>query len=158
MNSYEHILSKLHAFTQRYYLKKLVKGMLLFFALGLLFWIVVISFELLLWLDESWRLVLFLVFIGVELFLLVRFIVVPLIYLFRLKKGLTNRQASRIIGRHFPEVDDKLLNLLDLAENQNRTELLLASMEQKANALGQIPFVDAVNIKENLKNKLLKFI
>lgn len=93
----------------------------------------------------------FLVFVAAELFLLVRFIVVPLIYLFRLKKGLSNKEASRIIGKHFPEVDDKLLNLLDLAENKQKTELLMASMEQRADALGPVPFADAVKISENFK-------
>ncbi len=151
MSGYEHILSKLNAFTRKFYLKQLVKGLLLFLSLGLLSWIVVTTFEYLLWLDGAWRLILFLAFVAVELFLLFRFIVVPLIYLFQLRKGLSNKQASKLIGKHFAEVDDKLLNLLDLAESKERSELLLASIGQRASALGKIPFAEAINIKENLK-------
>ena len=151
MSGYEHILSKLNTFTRKFYLKQLVKGLLLFLSLGLLSWIVVTTFEYLLWLDGSWRLILFLAFVAVELFLLFRFIIVPLIYLLQLRKGLSNKQASRLIGKHFAEVDDKLLNLLDLAESKEKSELLLASIEQRAMALGKVPFADAINIKENLK-------
>ena len=151
LNKYEHILDKLKQFIKKYYGKMLLKGLLLFLVLGLLFSMAVMAVEYFLWLNSTGRLLLLFVFLGVELFLLFRYILTPLFYLFRLKKGISNKQASVLIGKHFPEVGDKLFNLLDLVEDSNRTELLLASIEQRADKLEAVPFVKAVNIKESLR-------
>ncbi|MCJ7466572.1 MAG: hypothetical protein MUO53_07755 [Maribacter sp.] len=80
-----------------------------------------------------------------------RYILTPLFYLFKIKKGITNKQASLLIGRHFTEVDDKLYNLLDLAEDTQRSELLLASIEQRSENLEPIPFVNAIDLRESFK-------
>ncbi|NHF59054.1 hypothetical protein FK220_006870 [Flavobacteriaceae bacterium TP-CH-4] len=151
MNSYHNILDKLNRFTKKYYTKLLMKGGMLFLALGLLFFFVIMGVEYFLWLNSTGRLILLLVFIGVEFFLLYRYIATPLFYLFRLRKGISNKQASLLIGKHFPEVGDKLYNLLDLAEDRNQTELLLASIAQRSEKLKPIPFAKAVNFKENLQ-------
>ncbi len=129
----------------------LVKGTLLFLVLGLLFLIVILGVEYFLWMNSTGRLILLLAFIIVEGYLLFRYILTPLFYLFRIKKGISNKQASVLIGTHFPEVGDKLLNLLDLAEDTQRSELLLASIEQRSESLDPIPFAKAVNFAENLK-------
>ncbi len=75
----------------------------------------------------------------------------PLVYLFRLKKGITPKEASRIIGRHFANVGDKLYNLFDLLENEERTELLEASIAQRSAQLAPVPFKKAVDLREGLK-------
>ncbi|MBS9461292.1 hypothetical protein KIM67_02630 [Flagellimonas sp. 389] len=151
MNSYHKILEKLNRFIKKYYTKQLIKGGLLFVTLGLLFWMAILSLEYVLWLSQEWRLALFSVFVLVELFLLYRFILMPLFYLFQIKNGISNKEASRLIGKHFPQVDDKLYNLLELSENQTASELLLASIEQKAESLGVVPFTEAINFKESYK-------
>lgn len=151
MDRYQNILEKLNHFTKRYYTKMLVKGVLLFSALGLLFFLVILGVEYFLWLNTTGRLILFLIFIGVEMFLLFKYIASPLFYLFRLKKGISNKQASLMIGKHFPEVGDRLYNLLDLAEDRARSELLLASIEQRSEHLKPIPFIKAIDFGENRK-------
>lgn len=151
MNSYQDILTKLESFTKRFYTKQLIKGTLLFLSLGLLFWIVVMSLEFLLWLNQGWRLTLFWLFILVELFLIYRFIAVPLMYLFKIRKGIGNKEASQLIGKHFSEVDDKLYNLLELSDNPNRSDLLMASIEQRSKSLGTVPFSEAINFKESYR-------
>jgi len=97
------------------------------------------------------RTVLFWTFIGVEIFLLLRFILFPIFKLFKLQKGIDYKEASTIIGNHFTEVSDKLTNFLQLSNDKNQSELLLASIEQKANALQPIPFGNAINFKTNRK-------
>jgi len=151
LNSYQDILTKLESFTKRFYTKQLIKGTLLFLSLGLLFWIVVMSLEFLLWLNQGWRLALFWLFVLVELFLLYRFIAVPLLYLFKIRKGIGNKEASQLIGKHFSQVDDKLYNLLELSENPNRSDLLMASIEQRSKSLGTVPFSEAINFKESYR-------
>ncbi|MGB5822267.1 MAG: hypothetical protein WBG90_22485, partial [Saonia sp.] len=129
MESYHNILDKLNRFSKKYYNKMLIKGALLFLALGLLYFMLILAVEYFLWLGSTGRLLLLLAFIGVELYLLFTYILTPLFYLFRIKKGISNKRASQLIGKHFSEVGDKLYNLLDLAEDAETSELLLASIE-----------------------------
>lgn len=123
----------------------------MFLALGFIFFLLVLSVEYFLWLNSTGRLVLLVLFIALEIYLLARFIIFPVIYLFRIKKGISEKAASLIIGKHFPEVDDKLFNLLELAEDKHKTELLLASIEQRSIQLQPIPFNKAINYRDNIK-------
>ena len=75
----------------------------------------------------------------------------PIFKLFKLKKGIDYKDASNIIGNHFSEVGDKLTNFLQLSEDKNKSELLLASIDQKATTLQPIPFGNAVNFSKNKK-------
>ncbi|NDC31761.1 MAG: DUF4175 domain-containing protein, partial [Bacteroidetes bacterium] len=60
-----------------------------------------------------------------------------------------------IIGKHFVEVKDSLLNTLQLQElaqqRQTDNSLLLAAIEQKTAQLSPVPFVSAINFKSNLQ-------
>lgn len=151
MSSFEHIQNKLEAFIRKYYLNDLIKGTILFFAVGLLYFLATVFIEYVLWLSPAGRTVLFWLFIVVELVLLAKFIFIPLARLLKLQKGLDYKQASHIIGTHFSEVNDKLLNVLQLKENSKESELLLASIEQKSEELTPVPFKLAVNFRSNLK-------
>ncbi|WP_273568655.1 hypothetical protein [Maribacter halichondriae] len=151
MQKYYNILVKLNRFTKRYYTKMLVKGTLLFLVFGLLFFFIALGVEYFLWLNSTGRFLLLMAFVVIEVYLLFRYILTPAFYLFKIKKGISKKQASVMIGMHFPEVGDKLLNLLDLAEDQRQTELLLASIEQRSENLDPIPFVKAVDFKESWK-------
>ncbi|KKO05009.1 hypothetical protein LCGC14_0078280 [marine sediment metagenome] len=111
----------------------------------------ILGIEYFLWLNTTGRLVLFAIFISVELFLLFKYILTPIFYLLKLKKRLGPKDAATIIGKHFPEVGDKLTNLLDLAENPQQSELLLASISQRSKQMDPIPFSNAIDFKDSLK-------
>ncbi|MCF7566751.1 hypothetical protein L3X37_00010 [Sabulilitoribacter arenilitoris] len=150
MNNFKNIQTKLKQFVSRYYTNELIKGSILFFAIGLLYLLFTLFIEHILWLNPLARTILFWLFILVEVVLLAKFIAFPLAKLFRLKKGLNDIDASKIIGQHFPEVSDKLLNVLQLKQDQSQSELLLASIEQKSIELKPVPFKLAVNFKQNI--------
>ena len=114
MNSSQLIFQKLEAFTRKYYRNELLRGALLFIGIGLLYFIAIVSLEYFLWLKVQGRTLLFWVFILVELVLFFRFILRPIFKLINLQKGINYTQASLLIGKHFPEIDDKLLNFLQL--------------------------------------------
>lgn len=154
MNSSQLIFQKLEAFTRKYYRNELLRGTLLFVGIGLLYFIATVSLEYFLWLKVQGRTLLFWVFILVELVLFIRFILLPVFKLIKLQKGINYTQASLLIGKHFSEIDDKLLNFLQLIEsNQSSasTELLLASIDQKAQRLQPIPFSNAIRFSSNKK-------
>ncbi|MFP2995122.1 DUF4175 family protein [Spongiivirga sp. MCCC 1A20706] len=151
MTQLQIVQEKLTQFIKRYYTNELIKGAILFFSIGLLYLIATLLIEHFLWLGQTGRSLLFWFFVTVALLLLFKFILIPLAYLFNLKNGIDTIQASKIIGNHFPEVDDKLLNLLQLQNEGTASELLLASIEQKAAKLSPIPFKLAVNFASNKK-------
>ncbi|WP_034042400.1 DUF4175 family protein [Wocania ichthyoenteri] len=150
MNNFKNIQTKLEQFISRYYTNELIKGAILFFAIGLLYFLFTLFIEHVLWLNPLARTILFWVFILVEVVLLTKFIAIPLAKLFKLQKGINYEDASKIIGEYFPEVNDKLLNVLQLQQNPLESELLLASIEQKSAELKPIPFKLAVNFKKNI--------
>lgn len=151
MSTFSIIQQKLEEFIKKYYTNELIKGAILFFAIGLLYLLITLLVEYFLWLNPLGRRVLFWAFVIVELGLFVRFIAFPLAKLFKLQKGIDYEEASKIIGNHFPQVNDKLLNVIQLNQNQRESELLAASIDQKATELQPVPFKSAVNFKKNAK-------
>lgn len=154
MDTQNFIYQKLEAFIKKFYTNELIRGIIFFIGLGLLYFLFTLFVEYFLWLKPVGRTILFWAFIGVEVYLLLRFILFPIFKLFKLQKGIDYNQASTIIGNHFTEVSDKLTNFLQLSnpnEHQIKSELLIASIEQKANALQPIPFGNAINFNTNRK-------
>ena len=151
MNNFKTIQNKLEQFIKRYYTNDLLKGAILFFAIGLLYLLITLFIEYVLWLSPMARAILFWVFVVVELSLFARFIIWPLTKLFNFQKGIDYEEASKIIGKHFPEVSDKLLNVLQLHKSSEQSELLMASIEQKSAELHPVPFKLAVNFNKNVK-------
>ncbi|WP_347373617.1 DUF4175 family protein [Aequorivita sp. Q41] len=151
MSTFKSIQYKLEEFIKKYYINELIKGAILFFAIGLLYLLITLLVEYFLWLNPLGRLLLFWTFILVELALFVRFIAFPIAKLFKLQRGINYEEASKIIGNHFPQVNDKLLNVIQLNQNQRESELLAASIDQKATELQPVPFKSAVNFNKNAK-------
>ena len=151
MNNYKHIQEKLHQFIQKYYVNELIKGVLLFFSIGLLYFIFTLLIEYFFWLKPLARTVLFLLFIGVEVALVVFYILFPIFKLWGLKNGIDEVEASKIIGSHFSEVNDKLLNMIQLKNKKQGSELIEASIEQKSSELKLVPFKRAVDFSTNTK-------
>lgn len=143
------IYSKLESFIKKFYINELIKGAILFCGLGLLYFIFILLVEHFLWLSTLGRTILFWMFVIVEVFLLLRFIIFPVFKLFKLQRGLDYKEASVIIGNHFSEVKDSLLNFLQLSSKESKSELLIASIEQKAKSLQPIPFSNAISFSKN---------
>ena len=151
MENFQLIQNKLEEFIKKYYINELIKGIILFFAIGVLYFLLTLLIENFLWLSKIGRTILFWLFIIVELTLFIKLILIPIAKLLKLAKGIHYEKASSIIGNHFPEVRDKLLNLLQLSKSRTSSSLLLASIEQKSSQLKPIPFKLAINLKKNSK-------
>ena len=143
------IYQKLETFIKKYYTNELIRGAIFFLGLGLLYFLFTLFVEYFLWLKPMGRTFLFWIFIAVEFYLLLRFILFPMFKLFKLQQGIDYQEASKIIGNHFTEVSDKLTNFLQLSNDTNQSELLLASIEQKGQDLQPIPFGNAINFNKN---------
>lgn len=153
------LLAKLDAFIRKYYTNKIIRGVLYSAGLILAFYLVVALLEAVGHFDKTLRTLLFWSFLGVAAFLLVKNVFVPAAKLLRLGKTLSYAEASAIVGDHFPQVRDKLLNTLQLQEqhgSHGSDSLLAASIEQRTRELSPVPFTAAIDFGEN--RKYLKFI
>ncbi|MDN3641410.1 hypothetical protein QWY87_01765 [Lutimonas halocynthiae] len=150
MNYYNDIHGKLQNFIKKYYTNEIIKGGIFFLFFGMLYLFITLFIEYFLWLEPLGRTILFWVFIGIESLLLFRFILIPLFKLLGIRKGISDLEASRIIGTHFKEVDDKLLNVIQLKSTGLKNELLEASIEQKSKDLKPIHFRKAIVFKKNV--------
>lgn len=151
MGVYSEIEQKLRQFSKKYYYNELIKGSILFVSLGCLYLLFTLFVEHFLWLNTNYRTLLFWIFISIEALLFFRFICFPIFKLLGIQKGISFEEASKIIGAHFPEVQDKLINVLQLKDLAKDSELILASIEQKSLTLQPIPFVKAINFNTNIK-------
>ncbi|MDR5591366.1 DUF4175 family protein [Christiangramia sp. SM2212] len=151
MENFGLVQEKLEAFIKKYYINLILRGSLLFIATGLIYFLIVVGLEYFLWLSTTGRTILFWLFILVEIGLLINFIGIPLFKLLKFSKGIDDFQASEIIGNHFPEVNDKLKNLLQLKNDSRKSDLLLASIDQRTKELTPVPFGNAIELKNNKK-------
>jgi hypothetical protein len=94
---YKCYLSKLEVY-QEVLCKQLIRGLLLFIGLGLLYSLCILFIEYFLWLKPVGRTILFWIFIVVEMYLFVFFVFLYLNYLSL--EGIDYNQASLIIN-HF---------------------------------------------------------
>jgi hypothetical protein len=151
---YTSILEKLDEFIRKYYKNQLLRGFLYSMGLILGVYLTVVITEAIGQFSSVLRTVLFWAFALTSAVVLVWYIIRPLAKLFRMGKTLSYEEASRIVGNHFPEVKDKLLNTLQLhahAASAGSESLLAASIDQRTKELSPVPFSAAVNLGENRK-------
>lgn len=150
-SNYEILIYKLEEFKKKFYLNRLLKGLLLSLAMILGFYLVVNVFEYAARLPTTARTILFYVFITGCAFILVKYLCIPLFKLLNLGKTISYEEASLIIGKHFNDVQDKLINTLQLRQQGGDNELILASIDQKIKELSPLPFKNAIDLRSNLR-------
>lgn len=155
MDSTNNILRALDTFTRKYYKNLLIRGALYAVGIVLTLFLAAVLLEHFGWLSRLGRGLLFWGGLAAVAVVLGWFVVRPLLKMHGLGRCISRSDAARIVGRHFPEVSDKLLNLLQLMESSElRTqgsdmELMQAAIEQKTTQLQPIPFLNAIDLKSN---------
>ncbi|QNK62813.1 hypothetical protein H7F33_20140 [Pedobacter sp. PAMC26386] len=158
-SNYRLLISKINEFKQRFYLNKLLHGLI--YTLALLFAIYLLLFVLVYFMHPSplIKTILFFSYLLILLASTVFGIVKPALAYFRLSKTIGLEESAEIIGNHFQPVRDKLLNTLQLKAladlSPAHNQLILAGIDQKINELTPIPFSKAINLGDN--KKLVKY-
>jgi hypothetical protein len=150
--SYDILIEKLDSFIRKYYKNQVLRGVL--YSVGLVggFFLLIALLEYFGNFGSGVRTILFWSFSLSTLFVISRFIVSPLVKLYRLGKVISYEQASRIIGVHFTDVQDKLVNTLQLKElgaHGVENSLIQASIDQKSAELSPVPFNNAIDLGDN---------
>jgi hypothetical protein len=152
MNNYESLIQELDRFIRKYYLSQLLKGSLLLVGSLLSIYLLLSVSEFAFYFSSWMRWTLILGFSAGAFAAMFFWIWKPLSGFSRLGNHLSYEQAAVIIGRHFSEVEDRLLNILQLRSEQTAAgspDLVEASIRQKMNAISWVPFSSAVDFKEN---------
>ena len=152
--NYQLLMSKLDSFIRKYYVNKLIRGFLYFTALVLVLFLGFSLLEHQFYFSGLVRkafLFSFLLVSGSSFFYWVLF---PLSKYFHLGSVISHEQAATIIGNHFFDVKDKLLNILQLKKLASETDqkaLIEASITQKAERIKLVPFKSAIDLQKNRK-------
>ena len=153
MKPNQDILSALDAFVRKYYKNLLIRGVL--YAVGIVvgLYLAAVLLEHFGWLSPLGRGLIFWIGLAAVAAVTAWLVVRPLLKMYGVGRRIGHEEAARIIGQHFPEVDDKLLNLLQLMDGSElgteNSDLLLAAIEQKTAQLRPVPFLSAINLKGN---------
>lgn len=143
---------KLNKFIDKYYANLLLKGIIF---IPIVFFLVIFFvswLEYINWFSINIRLFIFLFSFATLLFFVFVFLLVPLLKFFKIGKRLSDRKAAKIIALHFPDVQDKIINALELHNDfSEKDELIIAGINQKIEELSKFNFSEAVNFKSNLK-------
>jgi hypothetical protein len=151
------LIEKLDGFIRKYYRNKCLRGLLItlgLFAAGAL----LVSFaEYFAHFDVLGRTVLFYLFAFSVSSVIIGLVVSPLLKLLRLGRVISYEEASSIVGDHFPEIKDKLLNTLQLqaqissSHAPEEVDLLIASVARRTEQLRPVKFTSAIDLSGNLK-------
>ncbi len=151
-SSYSLLIEKLDQFIRKYYINQLVRGAL--YSIGL----IVVAFllfslaEHFFYFGTTVRKVLFFSFLVISGVTLFRWVLLPIIHYFQLGKVISHDQAADIIGNHFTDVRDKLINVLQLNRQLDQVSsraLINASIEQKTAEIQPVPFQSAIDLAKN---------
>lgn len=148
---YNQLIQKLNVFIRKYYTNQLIRGSLLFAGVNLFLFILFNVLESQFYFPTGTRKVLFYSGFMVLLSTFIYWVALPLVRIFQLGKTISHDEAAKIIGNHFPEVRDKLLNILQLARQsgQSDNDLLMHSIEQKTNDIKLVSFPKAIDLSKN---------
>lgn len=159
MGSYDVLIGKLDEFIRKYYKNQLIRGGIYALAFILFFYLAATVLEYFGNFGVGMRTLLFWLLLGGVGSILYFYVAIPLLKLRRIGKVLSYEEAAGIIGKHFHEVSDKLLNVLQLQNShlgiRGSEELIRASVDQKIGQLRPVPFASAIDLSEN--KRYLKF-
>ncbi len=153
-DNYSLLVSKLDKFIRKFYLNQLIRGLLYSVGLIVLTFILFNVLEHQFYFGMGTRKAFFYSFLGLSSLAILYWVLRPMSKYFSLGKRIGHEQAAGIIGDHFPDVKDKLLNILQLKKQSGgsqATALINASINQKSEKIKLVPFRSAINLNQNRK-------
>ncbi len=157
-SAYSSLIQKLDSFIRKFYTNEIIRGAIFSAIYILVIFQTINLLEYYLYLPTYIRSIFFFGFIFSSIVVLARFVGYPVMQYFKLGKTISHEKASTIIGSHFREVSDKLLNILQLKKLETLEEysLVNASINQKINDLRPVSFSQAIDLSQN--KQYLKYL
>ena len=151
---------KIKEFVKKFYLNKLLKGLLIFLFISILVFITISVSEYFSFFNSTVRAIFFYSYIVLIVLTLFFYVFFPLTQMFGFGKQISKEYIARIVGKHFNEIDDKFINIIQLEDQLNRGnyksyQLLLAAIDTKIDAIKPFSFVKAIPFHKT--KKILKW-
>lgn len=153
-SSYDLLIQKIDRFTRKFYLSQILRGSLYWIGLVLSVFLLLALTEFRAFFAPEFKIPLVSAFILIAIASLSWWMVRPLLSYLKLGNRISHEQVASIIGQHFPDVKDKLLNILQLNHDRSdlaSAELIEASINQKSEEIKLVPFSNAVDLGSNKK-------
>ncbi|MEL6122439.1 MAG: DUF4175 family protein [Bacteroidota bacterium] len=152
-SNYDLLIAKLDKFIRKFYINQALRGVLITVAICVVAFLGYAILESQAYLPRGGRKLMFfsyLLLLAASFGLLV---IRPMLKYFSLGKRITHDTAATILGEHFENVEDRLLNVLQLqrAEGAGANALVMASIDQKADQIKVVPFRQAIDLTQNRK-------
>jgi hypothetical protein len=145
---------KLKSFTKKYYLNRVLKGLFFWFILIFILSLFIFGFEFFLYLSVKIKIIVLLLYLSFFLFSLSYLIILPFFKYLGFFKKISRDQINKIVVSHFPDIKDKLLNIIELNDETETSlfskDLIISSIDQKINDIHKYKFSDSINLKENI--------
>ncbi|MDR2835178.1 MAG: hypothetical protein LBV69_03115 [Bacteroidales bacterium] len=153
--NFDILTKKLDDFIKKYYFNKIIKGLLLAFSVYATWYLTIVIAEYFGRFSTTFRTILFVITVLLYVIIFIFMILIPILKLLKIGKTVNYKFVSKLIGKSFPEISDKLLNTIELKEMANsdsgNLEVLNASINQRTITFYPIPFLSAINLKKNIK-------
>ncbi len=151
MGRQEEIHKKVRAYRKRFYWNAALRGILIFLAGLLTYLLAAFALEYNLWMNSWTRGALFFLLLGGAGYFLWKLVFRPVLHMVNEASGMKILDAAENIGKAFPQVGDRLINMLQLERSARENELAMAGVMQKGAALRQYDFSTAIDLRQNRK-------
>lgn len=149
--SYKQFVDKLNSYIRKFYQYQLIRGFILFILLVLVYYSLISTLEYFSYFDPKVKLPIFIATVLLTLAVFVYFLFIPFIKLLGIGKRLSYYDVSSQLQHIYPEIRDRLINVIELAESSDSnysSELQMASIDQKISELKVFHFNDAIRFKD----------
>ncbi|MEI8112140.1 MAG: hypothetical protein WCI54_00840 [Bacteroidia bacterium] len=150
-NNYKQFVDKLNSYVRKFYFFQLIRGFIFFIVLILLYISSIVLLEYFNYFDPKIKLFILLLTILITIFIFIYFLLIPLIKLFGFGNRLTYYDVSSLLSKTYPEIKDKLINIIELAKEDGTIysdNLKQASIDQKILQLKIFSFSDAIRFRD----------
>src|SRR5665648_478678 len=149
--NYKQFVNKLNDYIRKFYLYRLLRGLILFILLIVSYYSFIAGLEYFNYFDPKVKLFIVTVTAFLTLFIFVYLLLIPFIKLIGIGKRLSYLDVSFRLSKTYPEIKDKLINIVQLANETNSVysiDLQKASIDQKIEELKIFRFSDAIRFKD----------
>lgn len=145
MNGLDKLKDRLDTFIRRYYLYRLLRGLIAWTGLSLFILTLLLTLESCGHFAANTRAIIFWSSLSLFMLWLFWFVVLPLGKMLRIVKGLNYRDAAEQLDRLEPGLKDRILNTLTLGSVASLSDLAFAAIQQKVEDLDKYRFNLAID-------------
>ena len=143
-------------YKRKYYLNLIVKGSIYITTVVLSAFLFFNLVEYQFHSSSAIRASFFFAYIFLCIVVLYKWFLVHLLKLFLKNKQISDEKVAEDIGYFYPDIKDKLLNLVQLKKSIKKSNLMMATIDQRTNQMNVVPFEEVISFKENVRH--IKFL